>query len=81
MIFIKGVPGAPQCGFSNTLLQILDEQQVKYDYFNILTDEEVRSGLKVYSNWPTFPQVYVDGELIGGLDIIKEMVEMGEKIV
>lgn len=81
MVFIKGVPGAPQCGFSNTLLQILDEQQVKYDYFNILTDEEVRSGLKVYSNWPTFPQVYVDGELIGGLDIIKEMVEMGEKIV
>ncbi|KAI8099204.1 thioredoxin-like protein [Halteromyces radiatus] len=78
MIFIKGTPQQPRCGFSRTLVDLLGEQKVKYSSFNILADEDVRQGLKVYSDWPTFPQVYIDGELIGGLDIIKELVASGE---
>ncbi|KAJ3417310.1 Glutaredoxin 3 [Chytridiales sp. JEL 0842] len=78
MLFIKGTPDQPRCGFSKQLIEVLADLRVKYGSFNILADEAVRAGLKEYSNWPTFPQVYIDGELIGGLDIVKEMVASGE---
>ncbi|XP_076438272.1 glutaredoxin-3-like [Babylonia areolata] len=78
MLFMKGCPDTPRCGFSKTMTQILSETGVKYETFDILTDEEVRQGLKKFSNWPTYPQLYVNGELLGGLDIIKEMKENGE---
>ncbi|KAL1920529.1 uncharacterized protein VTP21DRAFT_906 [Calcarisporiella thermophila] len=78
MVFIKGTPSQPRCGFSRELVQILGDLDVRYSSFNILADEEVRQGLKTFSNWPTFPQVYVNGEFIGGLDIVKEMLENGE---
>uniref|UniRef100_A0A8C1PJB6 Glutaredoxin 3 n=1 Tax=Cyprinus carpio TaxID=7962 RepID=A0A8C1PJB6_CYPCA len=69
MLFMKGSPQEPRCGFSRQIVQILKDHDVQYSSFDILSDEEVRQGLKTYSNWPTFPQVYVNGELIGGLDI------------
>ncbi|KAK3670560.1 glutaredoxin [Recurvomyces mirabilis] len=75
MLFMKGTPSAPQCGFSRQCVSILREKGVRYGFFNILADDEVRQGLKEFSEWPTFPQVYVDGELIGGLDILKEEFE------
>ncbi|TPX62089.1 hypothetical protein PhCBS80983_g00738 [Powellomyces hirtus] len=78
MIFIKGTPQQPRCGFSRQLVELLAEVGVKYGSFNILADDAVRQGLKEYSNWPTFPQVYVNGSLMGGLDIVKEMIESGE---
>lgn len=78
MLFMKGVPSAPRCGFSKQIVAILDEMEVDYDGFNILEDEEVRQGLKEFSDWPTFPQLYSNGELLGGLDIIKEMRDSGE---
>lgn len=78
MIFMKGDRNTPKCGFSRTLIQILNETKVPYETFDILTDEQVRQGLKTYSDWPTYPQVYVKGELQGGLDIIKEMQTSGE---
>lgn len=78
MLFMKGNPDQPQCGFSRTLVQILNEQKVKFKSFDILTDEQVRQGLKEFSNWPTFPQLYMKGELIGGIDIVKELVASGE---
>lgn len=78
MIFMKGDRNTPRCGFSKQLIGIINETGVQYDTFDILTDEEVRQGLKVFSDWPTYPQVYVKGELIGGLDIIKELLTAGE---
>ncbi|CAH0723819.1 unnamed protein product, partial [Brenthis ino] len=78
MVFIKGTRDTPRCGFSRTLIQILNGTGVQYETFDILSDEEVRQGLKVYSDWPTYPQLYVKGELIGGLDIIKELQAGGE---
>ncbi|KAK8117093.1 uncharacterized protein PG998_005374 [Apiospora kogelbergensis] len=75
MLFMKGTPSAPQCGFSRQLVGILRDRSVKYGFFNILADDEVRQGLKEYADWPTFPQLWVDGELVGGLDIIKEELE------
>ncbi|CEJ93325.1 Putative Monothiol glutaredoxin-4 [[Torrubiella] hemipterigena] len=72
MLFMKGTPSSPQCGFSRQLVAILRENSVKYGFFNILADDEVRQGLKEYAEWPTFPQLWVDGELVGGLDIVKE---------
>lgn len=78
MLFMKGDPDTPRCGFSKQTTSILADTGVKYDTFDILSDEEVRQGLKKYSNWPTYPQLYVKGELIGGLDIIKELKESGE---
>jgi Grx4 family monothiol glutaredoxin len=77
VVFMKGSPDAPRCGFSRTLCQLLSEHSVDFSHFDILTDEEVRAGLKVYSDWPTYPQVYVNGSLVGGLDIVKEMAESG----
>ncbi|KAJ9583293.1 hypothetical protein L9F63_022364 [Diploptera punctata] len=78
VIFMKGSRDAPRCGFSKQLMQIMEETDVKFTTFDILTDEEVRQGLKTFSNWPTYPQVYIKGELIGGLDIVKELKESGE---
>ena len=78
MIFIKGTPEQPQCGFTRQLLAILDGMNLKYSYFNIFSDQLVREKLKLYSNWKTYPQVYVNGEFVGGLDVVKELMEEGE---
>ncbi|RMD42049.1 hypothetical protein DV735_g3093, partial [Chaetothyriales sp. CBS 134920] len=75
MLFMKGTPNAPQCGFSRQLVALLRERQVKYGFFNILADDDVRQGLKQFSDWPTFPQLYTNGELVGGLDIVREELE------
>lgn len=75
MLFMKGSPSAPQCGFSRQLVAILREHQVRFGFFDILKDDSVRQGLKTFSDWPTFPQLYVNGEFQGGLDIIKELLE------
>lgn len=79
MLFMKGTPDQPRCGFSRQIVEIFKEDDIIYGHFDILQDEEVRSGLKTYSDWPTYPQVYVNGTLIGGLDILKEMKEDGEE--
>lgn len=78
MLFMKGIPSSPKCGFSRQIVEILDSYNVSYDAFNILEDEEVRQGLKEYSDWPTYPQLYVEGDLVGGLDIVKEMEDGGD---
>ncbi|XP_006880186.1 PREDICTED: glutaredoxin-3 [Elephantulus edwardii] len=78
MLFMKGTKQEAKCGFSKQILEILNSTNVEYETFDILEDEEVRQGLKAYSNWPTYPQLYVKGELIGGLDIVKELKENGE---
>lgn len=78
MLFMKGIPSSPKCGFSRQIVDILDSFNVSYDAFNILEDDEVRQGLKVYSDWPTYPQLYIEGDLVGGSDIIEEMVESGD---
>lgn len=78
MLFMKGNREVPQCGFSRTIISLLEKHNAEYETFNILEDNEVREGLKKYSNWPTYPQLYIRGELIGGLDIVKEMSESGE---
>ncbi|THG95096.1 hypothetical protein EW145_g8025 [Phellinidium pouzarii] len=75
---MKGVPDAPRCGFSRQTVALLREHGVEFSHFDILTDERVRSGLKVVNNWPTFPQLIVNGEFVGGLDILKEMESSGE---
>jgi len=75
MLFMKGTPSSPQCGFSRQLVALLRENGVRYGFFNILADDEVRQGLKEFADWPTFPQLWVSGELVGGLDIVKEEME------
>lgn len=70
MLFMKGTPSAPQCGFSRQTVSVLREKGIRYGFFNILADDEVRQGLKEFADWPTFPQLWVDGELVGGLDIV-----------
>lgn len=71
MLFMKGTPSAPQCGFSRQLVALLRENSVRYGFFNILADDDVRQGLKEFADWPTFPQLWVGGELVGGLDIVR----------
>jgi len=78
MLFMKGNPDEPKCGFSRQMIGIMNQHKAVFSSFDILSDPEVRQGLKEFSNWPTYPQLYVNGELVGGLDIIKEMVEDGE---
>lgn len=78
MVFIKGTPEQPRCGFTRTLLLILKQMNVQFGHFDILSDEEVRQSLKAYSKWPTYPQLYVKGALIGGVDIIQDLHENGE---
>ena len=71
MLFMKGTPSGPQCGFSRQMVAMLRENSVKYGFFNILADDEVRQGLKEFAEWPTYPQLWIDGELVGGLDIVR----------
>lgn len=78
VLYMKGTPDFPQCGFSGQAIAALNAIGKPYSTFNIFEDQEVREGLKVYSNWPTFPQLYVKGELIGGSDIMIEMYHSGE---
>jgi monothiol glutaredoxin len=78
MLFMKGNPSMPQCGFSAAVVGILKEVGVPYSTFNILADQDIREGLKEYSNWPTFPQLYLDGKLIGGCDIVRDLHARGE---
>jgi len=78
LLYMKGTPDFPQCGFSGQTVAALNAIGKKYAYVNIFEDPEVREGLKEYSNWPTFPQLYVKGELIGGCDIVIEMYQSGE---
>lgn len=77
-LFMKGTPDFPQCGFSGQVVQILSYLGVDYQSANVLETDELRQGIKDYSNWPTIPQLYVKGEFVGGCDIIKEMFETGE---
>ena len=78
MLFMKGTPRFPQCGFSAAVVQILDYLGVEYGSMNVLEDPAIRDGIKTYSDWPTIPQLYVKGEFIGGCDIVREMFEQGE---
>ncbi len=78
VLFMKGTPVFPQCGFSSVVARVLDHLQVDYESVNVLEDDEVRQGIKTFSNWPTIPQLYVKGEFLGGCDIVKEMFESGE---
>jgi len=78
VLFMKGTPETPQCGFSMTVSNILKELKVKFSGVNVLADPEIRQGIKDFSNWPTVPQLYIKGEFIGGCDIAKEMYEKGE---
>jgi monothiol glutaredoxin len=75
VLFMKGTPQFPQCGFSGQVVQILDYIGVDYKGINVLADSEIRQGIKDYSNWPTIPQLYVKGEFIGGCDIVREMFQ------
>ena len=78
LLFMKGTPVFPQCGFSAAVVHILSELGVKFKAVDVLKDAEVRQGIKEFSNWPTIPQLYVKGEFVGGSDIVKEMFEQGE---
>ncbi|KPP88611.1 Grx4 family monothiol glutaredoxin [Erythrobacter sp. HL-111] len=78
VLFMKGTPLFPQCGFSNLAVNILDHCGVAYESVDVLQDMEIRQGIKAYSDWPTIPQLYVKGEFVGGSDIMKEMFEAGE---
>jgi monothiol glutaredoxin len=78
VLFMKGTPQFPQCGFSGQVVQILDYIGVEYKGINVLADADLRQGIKDYSNWPTIPQLYIKGEFIGGCDIIREMFQSGE---
>jgi len=78
VLFMKGTPTFPQCGFSAAVVQVLGHLGVQYKGVNVLEDDGIRQGIKEYSNWPTIPQLYVKGEFVGGCDIIREMAESGE---
>jgi monothiol glutaredoxin len=78
VLFMKGTPQMPMCGFSSQVVQILDHLGVTYKGLNVLDSDELRNGIKAYSSWPTIPQLFVKGEFIGGCDIIREMFEEGE---
>ena len=78
VLFMKGTPQFPMCGFSGQVVQILSYVGVPFKGVNVLEDQEIREGIKAYSNWPTIPQLYVKGEFVGGCDIVREMLEAGE---
>jgi monothiol glutaredoxin len=78
VLFMKGTPDMPQCGFSMTVTNILKQLKVKFNGIDVLADPEIRQGIKDFSNWPTVPQLYVKGEFIGGCDIVKELFESKE---
>lgn len=78
VLFMKGTPQFPQCGFSGQLVQILDHLGVRYKGINVLESDDLRQGIKNYAQWPTIPQLYVKGEFVGGCDIVREMFQAGE---
>ena len=78
VLYMKGTPVFPQCGFSATVVQVLSQLGVRFKGVNVLEDPELRDGIKQFSNWPTIPQLYVKGEFVGGCDIIREMFQAGE---
>jgi len=78
VLFMKGTPEAPQCGFSMAVSNILKHLKVKFEGINVLENNEIRQGIKDYTDWPTIPQLYIKGEFVGGCDIVKEMFEKGE---
>ncbi|MCW9032924.1 MAG: Grx4 family monothiol glutaredoxin [Rhodospirillales bacterium] len=78
VLFMKGTPMFPQCGFSAAVVQVLSSEGVKFKGIDVLMDPEIREGVKAYSEWPTIPQLYIKGEFVGGCDIIREMSESGE---
>ena len=78
MLFMKGNPAMPQCGFSAAVVGMLKEVGVPFESFNILADQELREGLKEYSSWPTYPQLYVDNKLVGGHDIVRQLHDKGD---
>jgi len=78
VLFMKGTPQFPMCGFSGQVVQILDHLGVSYKGLNVLENDELRNAIKSYSNWPTIPQLYVKGEFVGGCDIVREMFQAGE---
>ena len=78
LLYMKGTPDFPQCGFSGQVVAALNDIGKPFSYINIFEDQEIREGLKIYSNWPTFPQLHVKGELVGGCDILIEMYHSGE---
>jgi len=78
LLFMKGTPVMPQCGFSAAVVGVLSHMGIKYNSVNVLEDPEIREGIKEFSDWPTIPQLYVKKEFVGGCDIIKEMFEKGE---
>ena len=78
LLYMKGTPAFPQCGFSAVTVQILSHIGVKFKAVNVLDDQDVREGIKTFSNWPTIPQLYVKGEFVGGADIVREMFEQDE---
>ena len=78
VLFMKGTPVFPQCGFSNTVVQVLTYLGVQFKGINVLENDDIRNGIKDFSDWPTIPQLYVKGEFVGGCDIIREMFENGE---
>lgn len=78
MVFMKGTKLMPMCGFSNNVVQILNVLGVPFETYNVLEDGEIRQGIKDYSNWPTIPQVYIDGKFVGGSDILVELYQKGE---
>ena len=80
VLFMKGIPEEPRCGFSNAVVQILRMHDVKYDSYDVLEDDKLRSGIKEYSDWPTIPQIYFDGEFVGGCDILLQMHQSGDLI-
>lgn len=80
VVFMKGVPDAPRCGFSNAVVQIMRMHAVPYDSHDVLADENLRQGIKEFSNWPTIPQVFINGEFVGGCDIMLQMHQSGELI-
>ena len=78
VLYMKGTPVFPQCGFSAQVVQVLSLAGVKFKAFDVLSDDELRQGVKEFSNWPTVPQLYVKGEFVGGCDIVREMYQSGE---
>ena len=77
-LFMKGTPEVPQCGFSMAVSNVLKHLEVKFNGINVLENPDIREGIKIYSDWPTIPQLYVKGEFVGGCDIVKDMFEKGE---
>ncbi|XP_047517185.1 uncharacterized monothiol glutaredoxin ycf64-like [Pieris napi] len=80
VVFMKGIPDAPRCGFSNAVVQIMRMHAVPYESLDVLSDENIRQGIKDYSNWPTIPQVFINGEFVGGCDIMLQMHQSGELV-